>query len=183
MLLAAFAGPATADMTVYYRAGRWDAFSGPGGDGKMVCGIGSTNPTDSSNFSVRFTIGGDSVLFQARKPSWSIPSGTQIPVVMQIGLDAPWTAQATGDGQEVQWSLDRTAMQTFDAQFRLASSMTISFPSGNEPPWAVGLGGSTAISNAFGRCVTALTQRSQEAATAPTQPFGQTTPTQPTAPR
>jgi hypothetical protein len=182
VLLAAFAGPTTADMTVYYRAGRWDAFSGPGSDGKMICGIGSTNPADSSTFSLRFTIGGDSVLFQARKPNWSIPSGTEIPVVMQIGLDAPWTAQATGDGQEVQWSLDRTAMQTFDSQFRLASSMTISFPSGNEPPWAVALGGSTAISNAFGRCVTTLAQRSDEAPTQPTQPFGQT-PAQPTVPR
>ena len=65
--------------------------------------------------------------------------------------------------------------------------MTVSFPSGNEPPWTIGLNGSTAISNAFGRCVTDLTQRagSQQSApapTGPTQPFGQP-PTQPTAPR
>jgi hypothetical protein len=70
-------------------------------------------------------------------------------------------------------------MQTFDAQFRQARSMTIAFPSGNEPPWTVGLNGSTAISNAFGRCVTDLTQRAaaqQQPAAAPagpTQPFGQ----------
>ena len=73
---------------------------------------------------------------------------------MQIGLDAPWNMQGTGNGQVVEWSLDRAAMQTFDAQFRRAGSMTVSFPTGNEPPWTIGLNGSTAISNAFGRCVT-----------------------------
>ena len=144
-------------MSVYYHTGSWDAFSGPGADGKPVCGIGSTNPVDNRSFSLRFAIGGDSVTFQAKKPNWNIPAGTQLPVVVQIGLDTPWNLQGTGNGQVVEWSLDRTAMQTFDAQFRRAGSMTVSFPSGNEPPWTVGLNGSTAISNAFGRCVTDLT--------------------------
>jgi hypothetical protein len=77
-------------------------------------------------------------------------------------------------------------MQTFDEQFRRGSSMTLSFPGGNEPPWTIGLNGSTAISNAFGRCVTELTTRanvqappaSAPANQGPTQPFGQA-PTQP----
>lgn len=180
----ALAASAAADMKVYYHVGSWDAFSGPGTDGKMVCGVGSTNPSDSRAFSLRFEIGGDSVQFQAKKPTWTIPSGTQIPVVVQIGLDTPWNFQGSGDGQVVQWTLDRSDMQTFDAQFRQASSMTVSFPSGNEPPWTVGLNGSTAASNAFGRCVTDLQQRTggQPAVSAPagpTQPFGQA-PTQPT---
>jgi hypothetical protein len=64
--------------------------------------------------------------------------------------------------------------------------MTVSFPNGNEPPWTIGLNGSTAISNAFGRCVTDLTQRAgaQQPAAGPsgaTQPFGQA-PTQPVTP-
>jgi hypothetical protein len=77
-------------------------------------------------------------------------------------------------------------MESFDAQFRRANSMSLSFPTGNEPPWTIGLNGSTAVSNAFGRCVTDLTQRAgaQAAPTTPpadqgpTQPFGQT-PAQP----
>ena len=95
--------------------------------------------------------------------------------------------QGTGNGQMVEWTLDSAAMQTFDAQFRRAGSMTVSFPNGNEPPWTIGLNGSTAISNAFGRCVTDLTQRTQRAAAGrggsrePTQPFGQA-PTQPVTP-
>lgn len=193
LMLGAPAGPAGAEMSVYYHIGSWDAFSGPGTDGKMVCGIGSTNPVDNHSLSLRFAIGGDSVLFQAKKPNWSIPASTQLPVVMQIGLDTPWNLQGVGNGQVVEWSLDRTTMQTFDAQFRRAGSMTVSFPVGNEPPWTIGLNGSTAISNAFGRCVTLLTQRTAEqpsapAPSGPTQPFGQAPaqqqePTQPTPPR
>ncbi len=179
LILGAMAAPAGADMTVYYHVGSWDAFSGPDSDGKLVCGVGSTNPGDNRSFSLRYTIGGDSVLFEAKKPTWSIPSGTELPVVVQIGLGAPWNFRGVGDGKLVEWSVDRASMQTFDAQFRLANSMTVSFPSGNEPPWVVGLSGSTAISNAFGRCVTVLTQRTaaQTGGTS-TQPYAQT-PSQP----
>ena len=96
LVLAALAGPAGADMSVYYHTGSWDAFSGPGADGKPVCGIGSTNPVDNRSFSMRFAIGGDSVAFQAKKPNWSIPAGAQLPVVVQIGLDTPWNLQGSG---------------------------------------------------------------------------------------
>ena len=53
-LMVALGAPAWADMSVYYHAGSWDAFSGPGADGKTVCGIGSTNPVDNRSFSLRF---------------------------------------------------------------------------------------------------------------------------------
>ena len=177
-------GSATADMKVYYHVGSWDAFSGQDADGSSVCGVGSTNPTDKRAFSIRFKIGGDTVSFQLKKPGWEIPANTQIPVVMQLGLDAPWTMQGNGNGQNVDWTMDRDAMRTFDDQFRRGSSMTFSFPNGNEAPWLIGLNGSTAASNAFGRCVTDLTARSSAPAAAaaapqgPTQPYGQT-PSQP----
>jgi hypothetical protein len=73
--------------------------------------------------------------------------------------------------------------------------MTVSFPSGNEPPWTVGLNGSTAISNAFGRCVTDMSARTSAqqpvpVPSGPTQPYGQAPsqpvtqePTQPTTTR
>jgi hypothetical protein len=161
---------------VYYHVGSWDAFTGPGADGRPVCGIGNTSPVDSRSFSLRFPIGGDSVIFQAKKPSWSIPAGTQLPLVVQIGLNTPWNLQGIGDGQVIEWSLDRSTIQTFDAQFRAAGSMTVSFPSGSEPPWTIGLNGSTAISNAFGRCITDITARTETqqpapAPSGPTQPF------------
>jgi hypothetical protein len=189
-MLATLAAPAGADMVVYYRAGGWDAFSGPGDNGKPVCGIGTTNPADNRSFSLRSQIGGDTVTFQAKKPTWNVPAGIMLPVVLQIGLDTPWNMQGVGNGQVVEWSLDRNTIQTFDLQFRRAGSMTVTFPSGSEPPWTVTLNGSTAISNAFGRCITDLTQReapqtppsATPAGPGPTQPFGEA-PTQPAAPR
>jgi len=175
LLFCAASLPADADMSVYYHVGSWDAFSGPGDDAKPVCGIGSTNPTDGHSLSLRLQIGGDNVVFQAKKPTWNIPNGTQVSVVLQVGLNTPWTLQAVGNGSIVEWSLDRNAMQTFDAQFRRGSWLNLSFPAGSEPPWMVRLNGSTAISNAFGRCVADLTQRAgvQGGATSqgPTQPY------------
>jgi hypothetical protein len=170
--------PAMAEVSVYFHTGSWDAFTGNAANGKMVCGIGSTNPMDNHSISIRFEIGGDVVQFQAKKPTWNIPPNTPISVVLQIGLESPWNMQGLGNGQMVEWTLERTSMPIFDAQFRRSSSMTVTFPSGNEPPWTVGLNGSTAISNAFGRCVTDLTRRSQAqpAPPGPTQPFGATPP-------
>jgi hypothetical protein len=177
-LATSLAPPAGAGMTVYYHVGSWDAFTGRGS--KTVCGIGSTFLGDNRSLSLRFSIGGDSVMFRAKKPNWNIPSDTQIPVVLQVELDSPWNFHSTGNGQVVEWSLDRSSMQIFDEQFRRAISMTLSFPSGNEPPWTLPLNGSTAISNAFRRCVTDLAQRTaaQQTSTSPTQPLGQA-PTQP----
>jgi len=181
--------PARADVTVYYHAGGWDAFDGQTDQGQAFCGVGSHNPADGRTFSLRFVIGGNGVTFIATKPSWHIPDHTDIPVVMQVGLQRPWTEKASGGGQSVEWTLDRGAYQSFDAQFRHASSMTVTFPSGNEPAWIIALSGSTAVSNAMGRCITDMTQR---AATPPpgtgtpgpqsaTQPFGAQSNPQPNA--
>jgi len=183
------AAAARADVTLYYHAGAWDAFDGQDDHGRAFCGIGSHNPADGRTFSVRFLIGSNDVTFIASKPGWKIPDHTDIPVVMQVGLERPWTEQASGGGQSVQWTLDRGSYQSFDAQFRQASSMTLTFPSGNEPAWIISLSGSTAVSNAMGRCVTDMAQRA--AAPPPgtgapgpqsaTQPFGASANPQPNA--
>jgi hypothetical protein len=175
----AVSAPARAAVTVYYHVGAWDAFDGPGDDGRPVCGIGTRNPADGRTFSLRFSVGGDdTVTFIASKTGWQIPDGTAMPVVMQIGLQRPWNVQARGNADRVQWALDRDAIQEFDAQFRRAGSMTVTFPSGNEPPWVLSLSGSTAVSNAMGRCITDLARRTAvpggtapAAAQGPTQPF------------
>ncbi len=179
-LAACLAAPALAEVNIYYHVGAWDAFDGQGDDGQPVCGIGTRTPADGRAFSLRFQIGGDTVTFTAVKPGWNIPEGTQIPVVMQIGLAQPWSQRASGNGNRVQWTVDRAEMQAFDAQFRQASSMTVTFPAGDERPWVLSLEGSTVASNAMGHCVSDLTRRAAAAqpATAPapaeqssTQPF------------
>ena len=177
---ACLAGPVRADVNVYYHAGGWDAFDGQDQNGQPFCGIGSRNPADGRTFSLRFELGAGDVVFVASKTGWSIPDRTQIPVVMQVGLDRPWSAQGVGSGDRVQWTLDRASYPVFDSQFRGASSMTLTFPEGNEQPWIVTLAGSSAISTAMSRCVADLARRAAAgpAAAAPspapstTQPFG-----------
>jgi hypothetical protein len=172
---------AIAQIQTYYHAGVWDAFSGRNEKGGAVCGIGNTNPTDNRRVSIRFDIGGTDTIITATKPDWAIPDGTQIRVVMQIGLNTPWTEQGNGHNHSVSWILDRSAMQPFDQQFASASSMTLTFPDGNEPPWNASLNGSSAITATFARCINDLTSQVQAAkaagAAAPppaqgaTQPF------------
>ncbi len=86
--LAIAAAPATAlaQMQTYYHAGAWDAFSGRGETGGPVCGVGTTNTTDSRRFSLRFDIGGTTTTLSASKPDWAIPPDTHVTVVMQVGL-------------------------------------------------------------------------------------------------
>jgi hypothetical protein len=179
--------PATgmAQLQTYYHTGAWDAFSGKNSQGRAVCGMGYTNPADNRRLSLRFEIGGTETIFSASKPNWSIPDNTRITVVMQVGLTTPWTQPATGSGHTIEWALDRAGIQSFDRQFRSASSMTVTFPDGNEPPWTVSLAGSTAISDTLGRCVRDLTRQVQAAQPPPnappvgsgaTQPFGPSVP-------
>jgi hypothetical protein len=185
VLALAIATPAHAELTVTARYGGWDVFHGVGTDGRQVCGIGTTNPTDGRAFSLRFATGDDGITFIADKPSWNIPEGTEVPVVMQVGLDQPWTEQGSGHADRLTWSMPRATVPLFDAQFRRASSMTLTFPAGNEQPWIVTLRGSSAASDAMGRCVTGLTQAGTVAAPpagdVTTQPFG-TAPTAPATP-
>jgi hypothetical protein len=180
--LAAVLAPtaAMAQIQTYYRSGTWEAFSGRNDKGGAVCGIDNTNPSDSRRVSIRFDIGGSDTVLSASKPDWAIPDGTRITVVMQVGLNSPWIRSATGNGHNIDWALDSAAMQTFDRQFRGASSMTLTFPDGNEPPWTVPLIGSSAISATFGRCITDLTRQVQAAqTTAPAQPAPTQNATQP----
>lgn len=177
---------ASAQIRTYYHVGVWDAFSGRNESGGAVCGVGNTDPTDHRRMSLRFDIGGTDTAFSVSKPAWAIPDNTRVTVVMQVGLNAPWTEQGTGHGQTIDWPMDRNAMQSFDIQFRDSSSMTLTFPDGSEPPWTIALTGSSAISDAFGRCIRDLTRQVQAAQAngaamppppsaappPPTQPFG-----------
>ena len=188
MLAAAVAlapAAALAQVQTYYHAGAWDAFSGRSETGGPICGIGTASAANNQHFSVRFDIGGTDTAFSASKPDWSIPDNTHVTVVMQVGLNVPWTIQATGHDHAIGWTLDPNAIQAFDRQFRGASSMTLAFPDGNEPPWALSLAGSTAISDTFGRCVRDLTRQVQANPPPPngapppqgaTQPFSSSTP-------
>jgi hypothetical protein len=185
LAIAASPVAAMAQVQTYYHSGAWAAFSGRPPSGGAVCGVSTSAASDTQHFSIHFDIGGTDTTFSASKPDWSIPDNTHVTVVMQVGLNVPWTIQAMGHDHSIDWTLDPNAIQTFDKQFRSSSSMTLTFPDGNEPPWALSLTGSTAISDTFGRCVRDLTRQVQanpqtpSAAPPPqgaTQPFSTTEP-------
>jgi hypothetical protein len=176
------ASPAVAALVPYYHSGVWDAFSGPGDNGGSVCGIGTTNPNDRRSLSMRWPIGGQLMIFQANKPTWSIPNGTPIQVVLQIDSNPPWTVQAVGHDRIVSWTMSSDVIQEFDQQFRRGSVLAVNFPGGSEPQWVLSLNGSTAISNTFGRCITDMSRTagvvSPIGGGGTTEPYGQA-PTQP----
>lgn len=176
LALALLPAAALAQIKPYYHNGAWEAFSGKTDTGSAVCGVDSIG--DDRKLAISFTIGGTETVFTTSKPNWSIPDGTKIPVVIQIGLNTPWSFSGTGHGTDIDWSLDADAAANFRQQFRNATSLTVTFPTGSEPPWTLSLAGSTAISDTFDRCVHDLTLqvRSQTpppaaAPAAPTQPF------------
>src|ERR1700722_19783993 len=133
------AAPGWAQPTVYYHVGSWHAFTDKDSQGSTICGIGSTNPADGRTLSMTYTIGGSDLTIRADKPSWSIPSGTSVDASTQIDQNTPWTAQADGNGSGVEWTIGAASIRDFDTQFRNGGRLTVSFPSGNEPPWTLAL--------------------------------------------
>src|SRR5579863_2136790 len=84
LVLALGVRPGAADPIVYYHAGAWHAFTDKDANGKDICGIATTNPTDGRDFALTYLIGGENLTFRATKPSWTVPDGTQLNVSMQI---------------------------------------------------------------------------------------------------
>jgi len=195
VLLAALgAAPAGAALTTYYHAGSWHVFSGTDATNRLVCGLGTENAQDGRSLTITAAIGAPGLTFRATKPSWTIPAGTPVPVILVIGREPAWSFQATGKANEATWSLDPTQAAAFDPAFRGAAAMALSFPAGSEPPWTISLAGSNAADHTFVRCINDLTRRTQAApgtapgtapsapAAGPTQPYGAPA-TQPFAPQ
>jgi uncharacterized cupin superfamily protein len=79
----AVAGAVGAGTTAYYRAGHWRAFSGTDEQDHLLCGMATSNARDGRTLEIRAVIGDPGLAFLASKPTWEIPPGTKIPVVMQ----------------------------------------------------------------------------------------------------
>jgi hypothetical protein len=184
------AAPSRAAPNVYYHAGAWHAFTDKDDQGAAICGIATENQADGRNLTLTYTIGSSDLTFTAAKPSWAIPDGTILEADMQIDRNEPWQAQGEGHGTTVGWVVSASEIRNFDTQLRNGTTLTLTFPSGNEPPWSLSLRGSTAASATLWRCVQDLTDRAKRAAPASnaptsngpaTQPAGQA-PTQPFPP-
>ena len=158
--------PAHAQRTVYYQAGAWHAFTDKDAQGTAVCGIATENTSGPGTLAFTYTIGGSDLTIDAAKPSWKIPDGTSIDTSLLIDQGQPWTAPTTGSGSSVAWTIAAASIREFDTEFRNGHTMSVSFPSGNEPPWTLSLRGSTAASETLWRCVQDLKDRASAAGAA-----------------
>jgi hypothetical protein len=177
------AAPVWAAPDVYYHAGAWHAFTDKGDQGAAICGIGTENTADGRSLSLTYTVGGSDLTITATKPNWNIPENTVLEADTQIDRNGPWQAQADGNGTSMTWVISASEIRSFDTEFRNGTTLTVTFPSGNEPPWSLALRGSTAASATLWRCVQDLTDRAKAAGAPPagTQPSGQAV-TQPFTP-
>ena len=157
------------NSTVYYRAGGWEAFSGRVASGGTFCGISTYFARDGRGFMIRHRTGSPEVIFRARKPGWAVPEGARVAVTVQVGPNSPFLTNATGQGEVMEWAMSRETMAEFDAQFRRGAVLTLAFPSGNEPAWAIPLTGSNAIGATFARCISELAAAA--GSSGQTQPF------------
>ena len=170
-LLAGGAGgalPARAEVVNTAREGMWVAYGGVANDGKRVCGIGETG-TDGRTFQIKYFENAQSFEIVIGKPGWAIPPGTQAEIAITFDRSSPWRGMAKGNGLLLFLSLPMTRLVAFEAEFKAAYSMIVSFPGGTEAPWRGDLTGSTAIAGHMARCIRTLLGT---AAPGNDQPFG-----------
>ena len=173
VLLAAAALPAAAEVVETHRHGHWIAIEGTTQNGSRVCGVSTRSAADapSAYVGVKFFPDRGQLDVHMAKPSWSIPTGTGVPVEIEFdGAAGSWaTGHAAGNGGMVTLSVNPRRAGEFLAEFGAASRGTIRF-GGDEAPWTVDLSGSGVAVQAMMDCV--LRAGGSRGGTAATQPHG-----------
>ncbi|WP_428377973.1 hypothetical protein [Lichenicoccus sp.] len=173
------AGPSAQAIVVNTAsAGYWTAFEGTANDGLSVCGV-STADNGGRTLSIKVFEKTKFVVVQIYKPSWQIPSGTQIPIRFVLGDHAPWNAQGFGNASMIQFNVMGPSIAEFEKEFRQAAVLQLSFEGGTEPEMVESLVGSRLVDDALVSCVRRRILPAQA-----TQPFAsnQAGPTQPFSP-
>ncbi len=174
-------------------SGLWSAYGGTADDGRSLCGITTAGPT-GKRISVQQTTGQPGIDLVLRKDSWTIPPTTPVDVSVRFDSGGSFTGRATGDGPQLVLTMSFEQSVPFMRGVRDGSVIEVTFPNGNEPVWAGGLGGSSRAIDLFNRCRSAMgpATPTQPYATSPapnadpgqpTQPFAEpAAPAPPTAP-
>lgn len=169
--LMAFSGAAMAGETHSLGGSKlWSAYGGKTDDGRGICGITTVGPT-GKRISVQQTSGQNGIDILLRKDSWTIPPNTGVDVSVKFDTGGSFTGRATGDGPQLVMTMSFDQSVPFMRGVRNGSVIEVTFPNGNEPIWAGGLGGSSRAIDLFNSC------RATMAPATPTQPYA----TQPTS--
>jgi hypothetical protein len=171
----------TAQATTLSRSGVWESFYVKGDKGTPICGMQVVG-RDAKMF-VKYT-GGD-VFIQIMKLGWRIPQGTEIPgyVAFDTSDHLPFVGSGrTVDGVGiVEVKVTAGTEADFLHEFGEASTFTIGFDAGTQPPMVANMAGSRDATTTFRRCMTFLdAQPAQQpfARKDDAQPFGKQPATQ-----
>jgi hypothetical protein len=144
---------ATAQTRPLGGSGVWSAYGGLTEGGRQVCGM-HVFGSEQRDLHIKWFSGNNHLTIQAFKPSWNIPQGTRMPLVIGIDGRVGWNVpEAFGVGALVEWIVSRQTFDEFVAAFRLGNTLTVSFPGGSEPPWVASLRGSLATFELFAACI------------------------------
>jgi hypothetical protein len=169
VLLAAPVSSAAAAVVETHRFAQWATIEGTTPGGSRVCGVSTNGDAASPRYvGVKFFPDRGQLDVHIGKSSWSIPSGTSVPVeIVFNGSPGSWaTDEATGNGDMVTLSVSPQRAAEFLVEFSTASRGVIRF-GGTEAPWTVNLAGSNAATRAMLDCI----QRARRGGSATTQPF------------
>ena len=107
------------------------------------------------------------IQFDLFKPTWDIPVGTSVPVVMTLGSYPSSTMNGSGRDKTVSFGLGAKYIGQLRDEMIHTDAGSFSFPGGTEQSWLLQPDGAAQAMPAFGRCVSAMPTPPPA-----TQPFG-----------
>jgi hypothetical protein len=159
LILSLSAPGAEAATRTLARSGTWEAFGGNTTKGGRVCGV--SQQVNNRYFGLKLFAGDSTFTIQVGGKIWQIENGKKQSVVMVLDGNRPWRATATGmhfnDGEAgLEFTINRDELGEFNRQFRDAGQLRLQFPGTMTADWLVDLTGTSAVSDAFGRCTRGL---------------------------
>jgi hypothetical protein len=160
-------GGAYAEVVEIAKQGWWGVSGGQREDGAFVCAMVSPSPTvEGAKIVLEYTKGARNLVVRLLKPTWTIPMGKRVSVILQFGFNAPFSLNMTGGAVELRGEVYQ--YEHFMAGFQSAGRIDVTFPSGSEPLWQFSTAGAGIVEPQFRNCVA---MQNPVKASPPTQPF------------
>ena len=169
MATTAQAGP----FTKLYSSGSWNVWLDAANDnGDRMCTMDAQFARANGWAYVKWTLRGGGFL-QAWKPTWRFPEGSTVPMSLTFISFEVFSPPIIGEAKTLNkgsaLSFDIKDLPSFLQLFAYANKMTIDFPQGNEPQWALKMDGGRDAIRAFEQCIAAPPRRAAYNSPAPTQ--------------
>lgn len=147
---------AQAEVTVFARAGGWEAFGGSSRDGQLVCGVSTKG--GGKWLGVKYFKGDSTLTLQLSNSTWTAKDGLKVAISMRFDSESPWKATATSfhmsDGDAaLEFEIDEDQIGTWLNEFRASDTLVIRFPNSDVADWQASLRGSSAIADRMLECL------------------------------